>query len=200
MILAASPTRNIRDQCVSKVVLKNKTLLDIQINTILKFCPDARIIVVTGFDKVNSDERFETVENTKYYNSYPSDSLVLALKGLQDTNLWVIHGDLYFTKSSFRVSRMDSFCVNIDRKGSIKPNKVGVRHESGKLVCLEYGLPEKWGQMFYSPASKLKLFCSVCESSKSSFLYDIINRVNETEQIDVFTDNRCQILEIESVK
>lgn len=200
VILAASPTRNIRGKSVSKVLIKDKTLLDLQIKTIQNFCADARIIVVTGFDKVTVDDRFEAVSNDLYYQTYQSESINLAIKDLKDTNVWIIHGDLYFTKTAFRVASKHCFCVNVDRTGSIRSSKVGLRHDAGKLICLEYGLPEKWGQIFYVPASQLDVFKKTCRESRSLFLYEIINQLAQDNQIYVFGDSRAKLVEIESSK
>lgn len=195
VILAASQTRFVKDKSVSKICIRNKILLETQVKSIKDFCPDARIILVTGFDRCSHDD-CEIVFNNKHQTNYQSESLNLAINGLRDTNLWVIHGDIYFTKTSLRVMRMDSYCVNADRQ-NIKAMKVGLRSENNQLIAMEYGLIDKWGQIFYVPNCKLKEFQTVAGSMRSAFIYDIVNKIAEKSPIYIFRDHRSIIKEME---
>ena len=65
------------------------------------------------------------------------------------------------------------------------------------LLSLDYGIDDKWSQIFYIPKTVLKDLYISCRSKM--FTYEVLNRLNELHTVNVHENKRSSIFEIGKV-
>jgi len=100
VILAAGMGKRLSQKIPKALVkiFKNKTILDFQLERILKKIPAENIIIVVGYKKneiISNYNKFIFVENQQYEITNTSKSLLEGLKDLDDDVIWM-NGDIYF--------------------------------------------------------------------------------------------------------
>ncbi len=138
----------------SLLAIDSGLIIDHQIKTILEHDNKADITFVTGVghDKIVKhilDKKYDIriVYNHEYRTNSQTDSLRLAINAIRASPVYIIHGDIIFTKDSLKVRKSKSTLM-IDKEIS-EEKSVGVSHSDGIALNLSYGLKEKWAQIAY---------------------------------------------------
>ena len=153
------------------------TILDHQIKTIYAFDKRADILVVTGIGhekilkhigKKKYDIRL--VVNHNYKVTSQTESLRLAMNAIRKDSVYFIHGDIIFNEASLQAGSKSSVAIspNEDKKS------VGVSHNSGEVINLSYGLPDKWAQIAYihkKDFTEARCIINSFKNNKSTFEY-----------------------------
>jgi choline kinase len=138
----------------------DKTIIQHQTEIIRHYDPKADIILVVGFqsfkiiDKV-SDIRI--IENINYDQNTQIESMRLAVNASIISNLFVIHGDIIFSKAMIDFG-VEYNRILVDKCGRIGESEIGVVIDDDVIVNMAYGLDTKWGQIFYLRSEHFSMF------------------------------------------
>lgn len=121
VILAAGMGKRL-EQNIPKALVKifqNKTILDFQLEGILKKVRMQDIIIVVGFKKqeiMSKYRNFNFVENNEFNITNTSKSLLKGIENLDDDVIW-LNGDIYFQEEVLNLLlENDSSCCLVDDK------------------------------------------------------------------------------------
>lgn len=163
------------------IYIKDKRIIDRQIETINQVFNKKNIIVVCGLesDKVMNylGNRTINVENEHYEETNVSRSIALGLRACQSDSVVIIYGDLFFTKNAINHAyRNQSFIVTVN---TMSENEVGCIQNHSILENIYYELPNKWGQIAYYTGKELSLLKKIVFNRENNKMYgyEIINKI-----------------------
>lgn len=196
LILAQTPSRNLSEFGPIPFLRCSKgTIIRHQIKTIKSCYPEAHIHLVCG-GKHNRKLNCKTLILAYKEGNNQSDLLYSCLRNIDDANVWIINGDIVFGKSSLKIPNNRIPYVFVDTKDNIKSTKVGLNHSDNLLMNMEYGLDEKWNQIFYLPAIHVQHFRDCCKHGL--FTYEVINEFSKLIDVGVYKCNQSSVFEIDS--
>lgn len=177
---------------------RNVSVLDYQISNILKFDENAEIITVIGFESEKirrSGPDCKLIVNQDYITTSSVYSLNLALHQDID-NLYIIHGDIIFSKTIFEVPDVNKSYVFYTSKDVFKKDKIGLIHNNSDLINLEYGCKPKWSQIAYISNNDIS---SLVVRDKD-LLHNMINLSNDKIKFQIHENKKASVFEIDSYK
>lgn len=199
-------TKNYGNKCLIKY--QDKRIIDHQIETIKKtYGPLCDIIVVSGFMSnklVRELDDVRIVENVNYDQYHIVESMRIGINATLEGNIFFIHGDLVFTKSFISIPDHKKIYVPIDRKKRIGKDETGVvlSEKKGTISNFSYGIPDKWCQIVFFPATEfqnIKTILNRTDKSLSSF--EFLNcLIKKKINIHYFESNKGKIKEIDSIR
>jgi CTP:phosphocholine cytidylyltransferase-like protein len=189
--------------------IKNKTLLEHQIdilNTVFD-CPE--IICVVGYDAqkiIKKNYNVRIVENQLYETTNAAESLRLAFNNTLNDNILFLHGDLFFNKETFNVKYNKSFIL-VDSNKRFNNSEVGVTicSDTNKASILSYGLNTKWCQIAYLTGKETKiaknLFQKFETTHKKMLCFELLNEmITSGACFECHEPNNMSITEIDRIK
>lgn len=203
VILCAYPSRHLHKLgSVSLLKYKKKRVIDHQVESIRSISPNGHIILVTGYDNINvgkylyhkSYKNLSVVYNRCFENTNQSDSLNLAFNIVNKSNLWIISGDIVFSKTALYMADDKNPCVMYEDQNRIGDTKLGVRDDESRLTSLDYGFEKKWAHITYIPVYSFDQFKTSCK--ENLFMYEVINSFNSDERFDTYRHGKSSVIEI----
>ena len=169
--------------CKSLLNIKDKKLLDIQIDLINNHIPKYEIILITGFDSDrlmnSSPENIIKIENEKYYENNVCKSIGIGLRATKGNDfVLVIFGDILFNSAVLDHIDYDKSCLIISEHMS--DNEVGCNiNTKGILEYMMFDLPNKWGHIAYFTGKELNLLKKyiLAKHSEKKFCFEIMNDI-----------------------
>lgn len=178
----------------------SKYVINYQIDTIRNYSPEANILTVIGFQSekiVKLDPKCKLIFNDNY-RSCQGSSIIEAFKEIKSGNVWIIHGDMLFSKTSIRPPNRNNPTVFLDSRKLLNRTKIGVSYQNQKLLNLDFGLNPKWSQIFFLPDNYINLFRDCIDVNLQT--YNIINKFNEEAQVYCYENKKSVVYEIDNIK
>jgi|LakMenEpi03Aug12_release.lakeMendotaPanAssembly.Ray.scaffolds.fasta_scaffold01364_28 choline kinase len=190
----------------SLIKIRNKALIDYQIELINKYIPKNSITLVVGYDankiikKVYG--RVKIVENQIYNESNSAESLRLAVNNSSIQQAIVMHGDLYFEDTLFNYFDFrESFILT---SSLFNQKEVGVTIVDGYATIFSYSLITKWAQIVFLAEKELNILRRIYlkdEDMKYNLTFEMLNKIIEGggkfKAIDI---KNSYIKEIDTIK
>ena len=169
----------------SLLKIKNKTLIDHQVDAIKSKFKDPEIIGVFGphIARVAKNVRgkIRIVENQKYETTNNSESLRLALNNSIKNSLMFFHGDMLINETFFNSLNFNKSFVVYEDRGMMDEKEIGLTIMKNKATILSYGLEKKWCQAAFFKGKELKIlrniFSTFSNQDKKMLTFEIINRI-----------------------
>lgn len=189
--------------------IRDRTLLDHQINAINGYFNNPDIICVVGYDaqrvlkRVRNNARI--VENQLFESTNNSESLRLALNNTHSQGVLFIHGDLLFNSETFMLDYSQSFVI-IDTKGQMEKKEVGLTVENnGTASIFSYGLECKWAQIAFITGKELhiakQIFLKFEQRHKKMLSFEVLNKIIENGgAFKCHEPEHMRILEIDNIR
>lgn len=155
IILSAGKPRIRGCNCASPLIPFNGTkLINKQVSVIGEVFKNPKIILVSGykFDEVKEyvkakHPKIRLLNNKEHLETSSVDSLKLAMKYCNNRDLFIIHGDRVFSKTSI-IKRKESYTLyyDIDEKNQ----KMGLSiDDEDDLLNMSYGLDKVWSEITF---------------------------------------------------
>jgi NDP-sugar pyrophosphorylase family protein len=208
-ILAAGSGNKIRSyEPRSLLKLRDKRLIDHQLDTVSNFFEKSEIITVVGchankvIKRVKPKSRI--VENQLHSETNSSESMRLAFNNAFYENFMFVHGDIYFNEAALQVDYSKSFVIT-DSSKMIKDNEIGVTQINQELSIMSYGLPVKWAQIAFFTGQEYKILNSIFSKfegqEKKKLSFEIINQViSRGGKFQCYEPNQMKLKEIDRIK
>lgn len=169
----------------SLLKIKNKTLIDHQVDAIKSKFKDPEIIGVFGphMARVTKNVRgkIRIVENQKYETTNNSESLRLALNNSIKNSLMFFHGDILINETFFNSLNFNKSFVVYEDRGMMDEKEIGLTIMKNKATILSYGLEKKWCQAAFFKGKELKIlrniFSTFSNQDKKMLTFEIINKI-----------------------
>src|SRR6056300_1754206 len=182
---------------------EKETLIDRQINTILKNYEEGNIIIVSGFENekiVNyihghSYPNVRIAENKDHKNSNILEGWRFGLNIAVEEDTYIIHGDRIFSESCISNPKVkNTHTIVYDYK---KNNyDLGLLSEHGKFINMSYGLPDVWSEIFFICKKDFNFTRQMINQCKQKKIYNIegfINLLSRYIKISVINKNSKDI-------
>jgi len=167
------------------ILNNNETLIDRQINTILRCNKNSDIILVSGFehdrivDYVHSNQynSVRIAENQHYKMSSILESWRLGLNLALNQDTYIIHGDRIFNESclSSKANGETHTLVHDINKNNYN---LGILYEENKLINMSYGLPSVWSEIFFISKKDFNITRTLINEYKKRKIYTIESFIN----------------------
>ena len=193
--------------CKSLLSIKDKRLIDIQLEYINSRFVRNEIILITGFDSERlmnySPEDIIKIENEKYYENNVIRSISMGLRAIKDNrHVLVVLGDVLLNQKALELIDHNESSIIISNHMS--ENEVGCNiNGKGLLEYMMFDLPNKWGHIIYLTGKELDLFKKNAWSKNKDkkFCFEIINDiVNQGGRIKCIIDNNIKVMDIDTSK
>jgi choline kinase len=187
-IFLSAGRNKIRGQRSAKCLLEidGKKLIDSQVEVINKSFKNVELFYAVG-DKsgvvinhiLDNHPQVRIVENQKYKETTPLESLRLCLNCSVCSDTYIIYGDKSFDKSAISFSDVDSPTIVESVKNVQKNSDLGLVYQNDILKSISYGVPNIWGQIFYIPSSFFVDFRKKINNLSKRYynVFDLINLV-----------------------
>lgn len=190
----------------SLIKIRNKTLIDHQIELINKYIPKNSITLVVGYDANKIIKKVygkvKIVENQIYNESNNGESLRLAINNSSIQQAIVMHGDLYFDDTlfnyfDFRQSFVLTSCL-------FNQKEVGLTVVNEYVTIFSYSLSTKWAQIVFLAEKELDILRKIYlkdEDMKYNLTFEMLNKVIEGGgQFKAIDIKNSYIKEIDTIK
>lgn len=193
--------------CKSLLSIKDKRLIDIQLEYINSRFVRNEIILITGFDSERlmnySPEDIIKIENEKYYENNVIRSISMGLRAIKDNrHVLIVLGDVLLNQKALELIDHNESSIIISNHMS--ENEVGCNiNGKGLLEYMMFDLPNKWGHIIYLTGKELDLFKKNAWSKNKDkkFCFEIINDiVNQGGRIKCIIDNNIKVMDIDTSK
>ena len=193
--------------CKSLLSIKDKRLIDIQLEYINSRFVRNEIILITGFDSERlmnySPEDIIKIENEKYYENNVIRSISMGLRAIKDNrHVLVVLGDVLLNQKALELIDHNESSIIISNHMS--ENEVGCNiNGKGLLEYMMFDLPNKWGHIIYLTGKELDLFKKNAwrKNKDKKFCFEIINDiVNQGGRIKCIIDNNIKVMDIDTSK
>lgn len=193
--------------CKSLLTIKNKTLIDFQLNILSKTINSYEVILITGFDSDRlisaTPENIIKIENEKYYETNVSRSINIGLRATKNSqHVLIIYGDLLFNEDAIRNIDFTKSCIVLSKY--MNDNEVGCNiNHMNNLEYMMFDLPNKWGQIVYLTGRELSIYKKIIlnKQNDKKFGFEIINNViNSGGKFKCIADKDIKIMDIDTSK
>lgn len=193
----------------SLIKIKDKSLIDHQVNAIESKFKDPEIIGVFGpnMPKIvkNIGRNVRIVENQLYETTNNSESLRLALNNSVKNSLMFIHGDILIDETFFNSLNFNRSFVVYEDRGMMDEKEVGLTIMKNKATILSYGLEEKWCQAAFFKGKEIKIlrniFNTFTKQDKKMLTFEVINKIIDSGgTFQAQKLEKSKILEIDCIK
>jgi choline kinase len=185
----------------SLIKIKDKMLIEYQIDVLKQKFVNPDIILVTGFDsdKVikNRPSTVRIVEN-QLEGTNEVEQLRLALNNVINDAILVIGGDILFDFRTLTYLDLNITCLVGERLNMMPSNSVGLTIDSSKATMMGHGIQPKWCHISYFRDKELKILKQLCSdrSKNKMFLFEIINTILDKTPIKVVEPQGSKIIKI----
>lgn len=185
------------------ISLGKETVIERQIRIIKEVFPHSNIYVVMGFEyekvKKSLPSDIRCVKNSKYETTNVAYSINAALKNIKRGPVMIIYGDLIFNNAALESVQMQSSNLLIYNQN--REDEVGVHAINNEVVCLDYGLPNKWGHIAFLNLNERLAFEKYAIENDKLFTFEIFNKIiNNGGKFTVSSNPEILIAEIDSSK
>lgn len=193
--------------CKSLLNIKDKKLIDIQVENIRNVFPTNEIILVTGFDSDrlinNSPTDIIKIENERYYDNNVIRSISIGMHATKDNDhILIVLGDLLFNTEA--LSEIDINQSSIIISNDMDDGEVGCNmNGKGYLEYMMFDLPNKWGHILYLTSKELTLFKRLLlnKYNDKKFCFEIINQViNQGGKFKCIMNDKIKTMDIDTSK
>lgn len=197
IILCAKKSQN---RGCGNVALKNidnnKTLIDLQIDTIKKNYEDHEIILVSGFEHDKLIHHIETknykniriLENRTHKISDILDGWRMALNITLEHDTYIIHGDRYFSESCIQGNKNTHLLIHDKNRNNYD---LGISYKDDEFINMSYGLPDIWSEIFFISKKDILFTKSLINDYKKRKIFTLESFINKlSEEIKIFVINR----------
>ena len=169
--------------CKSLLNIKDRKLIDIQIENIRNVFPENEIILITGFDSdrliSNSPTDIIKIENEKYYDNNVIRSISIGMRATKDNDhILIILVDLLFNIEALKEININQSSIIIS--DDMDAGEVGCNiNGKGQLEYMMFDLPNKWGHILYLTSKELTIFKKLIfgKYNDKKFCFEMINEV-----------------------
>lgn len=193
----------------SMLKIKNRTLLEHQIDILNSAFDTPEIICVVGYDAqkiIKKNYNVRIIENQLYETTNAAESLRLAFNNTLSDNILFLHGDLLFNKETLNVKYNKSF-VLVDTNKRFDNREVGVTisTDTNKASIFSYGLNTKWCQIAYMTGKETKIAKNLFQkfelAHKKMLCFELLNdMINTGASFECYEPNNMSITEIDRIK
>jgi CTP:phosphocholine cytidylyltransferase-like protein len=193
--------------CKSLLNIRDKKLIDIQVENIRNVFPTNEIILVTGFDSDrlinNSPTDIIKIENERYYDNNVIRSISIGMHATKDNDhILIVLGDLLFNTEA--LSEIDINQSSIIISNDMDDGEVGCNmNGKGYLEYMMFDLPNKWGHILYLTSKELTLFKRLLlnKYNDKKFCFEIINQViNQGGKFKCIMNDKIKTMDIDTSK
>ncbi len=193
--------------CKSLLNIRDKKLIDIQVENIRNVFPTNEIILVTGFDSDrlinNSPTDIIKIENERYYDNNVIRSISIGMHATKDNDhILIVLGDLLFNTEA--LSDIDINQSSIIISNDMDDGEVGCNmNGKGYLEYMMFDLPNKWGHILYLTSKELTLFKRLLlnKYNDKKFCFEIINQViNQGGKFKCIMNDKIKTMDIDTSK
>jgi choline kinase len=188
----------------------DKFLIEHQFNAIFSVFPGAQITLVCGykFEKISkkiSDQQINVLENARYEQTGPAESLKLAIQNLSGQTVLFMHGDLLFNQETLAHLCYEKSFLLIDSKKQMLDKEVGVIVSNNVAQSLSYGIKSefKWCQIAYLAEQEYDMlkFLLAKKSVQNNVCFELINQIIDMGGVfHCYEPPNMKIVEIDSIK
>ena len=193
--------------CKSLLNIRDKKLIDIQVENIGSVFPTNEIILVTGFDSDrlinNSPTDIIKIENERYYDNNVIRSISIGMHATKDNDhILIVLGDLLFNTEA--LSEIDINQSSIIISNDMDDGEVGCNmNGKGYLEYMMFDLPNKWGHILYLTSKELTLFKRLLlnKYNDKKFCFEIVNQViNQGGKFKCIMNDKIKTMDIDTSK
>ncbi len=193
--------------CKSLLNIRDKKLIDIQVENIRNVFPTNEIILVTGFDSDrlinNSPTDIIKIENERYYDNNVIRSISIGMHATKDNDhILIVLGDLLFNTEA--LSEIDINQSSIIISNDMDDGEVGCNmNGKGYLEYMMFDLPNKWGHILYLTSKELTLFKRLLlnKYNDKKFCFEIVNQViNQGGKFKCIMNDKIKTMDIDTSK
>lgn len=187
----------------SLIQLGRETVISRQIRIIKESFKDTHITIVTGFEsqkiKRGLPDDITFVKNSDFVTTNVAHSICLGMEKCKRGPVLIVYGDLVFSKNMFKPFPLDKSLLVIEEGGN-RPEEIGVHYLDNQVICLDYGLPQKWAHILYLTQKDRLLFKKMCDNQKL-FTFEVLNKMlNAGVKISAFVPTGVSVAEIDCSK
>ena len=193
--------------CKSLLNIRDKKLIDIQVENIRNVFPTNEIILVTGFDSDrlinNSPTDIIKIENERYYDNNVIRSISIGMHATKDNDhILIVLGDLLFNTEA--LSEIDINQSSIIISNDMDEGEVGCNmNGKGYLEYMMFDLSNKWGHILYLTSKELTLFKKLLlnKYNDKKFCFEIVNQViNQGGKFKCIVNDKIKTMDIDTSK
>ena len=193
--------------CKSLLNIRDKKLIDIQVENIRNAFPTNEIILVTGFDSDrlinNSPTDIIKIENERYYDNNVIRSISIGMHATKDNDhILIVLGDLLFNTEA--LSEIDINQSSIIISNDMDDGEVGCNmNGKGYLEYMMFDLSNKWGHILYLTSKELTLFKKLLlnKYNDKKFCFEIVNQViNQGGKFKCIVNDKIKTMDIDTSK
>jgi len=195
IILSAKKSTKRGQKNVPLFPINNKSLIDYQIESIKSTNINSEIIIISGFEHEriinyihkSGHKDIRIFENTNFRNSTTLDGWRMGLNIVNESNVYIIHGDRIFKPEAIQTSANLGTHL-ITHKFDKNNYNLGISASSNILLNISYGLPNIWSEIFYIQKEDFHTSRNLINSHKKEKIYNIesfINAMTKKTQIHV---------------
>lgn len=191
------------------IKIKDKTLLEKQIEAIQAVFLNYEIILCSGFETFKTVEfiknKFSTinirvVENQMHFNSNCCESIRLCLSNTMNDKIIISNGSVLFTPKQLSSINLDTCILTQTRESS--GFEIGVIENDNRLENLSFGLKNKyWCEVFcLNGKEDISQFYSIISNTdfKNKFMFEAINLFSKKKT--VFTNEIESLINLNNIK
>lgn len=196
---------------VSLIEIKEKKLIDYQIEAIKKNYKKYEIIICVGFEsnkvakyiKNNYNrENIRIVENTRYNDTNSCESLRLALNNTLNDKIFIIDGNLIFSEKILKLENSkDNIIYTINNS---KDFDIGININENKHVeFLAFGAKYGWSEiLFLANTSTIDNLNKILYNDifKRKFIFEALNVLIDINNDSFIAINKNEIWKINKIK
>lgn len=194
----------------SLIPVRNNRLLDYHIKYLTDVFPKNEIVICTGFssDKIEKyiQEKYKginirIVENQFFEETNSCESLRLCLNNINNSNVLIINGNLFFHKET--ISKIDTkkTCIVFEKENQTLD--IGINYNNEILEHMDLGPSRKWSEIIFLNNEKAisELKSILTEGSyKKKFLFEAINQLVQNRHKIFCIENKKQSIKLDHMK
>jgi NDP-sugar pyrophosphorylase family protein len=196
----------------SLINIKDKKLIDFQIEAINQSFKKNEIIICTGFDAHNlckyiknkySQYNIRIVENQLFNTCNSCESLRLCLNNINNSKIFVIDGSLFFTTDIFNTVDLNRDFLLIEDKPS-ENLEIGVNvNEINIIEHFSYGAQRIWSEIIYFTKKEVldslrRLLYN--EEYKNKLIFELFNDLLKLNHEICYIKNKHAIQKLNNIK
>jgi hypothetical protein len=196
---------------VSLLKIKDKSLLEQQIDCIKAVFLNYEVIICSGFETFKTVEfvkenfsniNIRIVENQMHFNSNCCESVRLCLSNTMNTKVVISSGAVLFDVEHLSKINLGKTCILSQNRDDSSGLEIGVVQNKDKLENLSLGLKtDNWSEIFYLNGTQdVKQFYSIVSNTdfKNKFIFEAINAFVDKNK--VFVSKVDQVSKIDNIK
>jgi len=196
----------------SLIKIKNKYLIDIQIDAIKRAFKNFEIILCVGFDGEKiikyvrskyADLNIRIVENQCFNSCNSCESVRISINNTMNNKIVICDGNLLINKKTLLSLDIAKNCAVIE-KGSIENLEIGINvNEENKAQHFSFGAYRTWSEILFINGHEiietLRKFL-MAQDSKKKFIFEAVNELIKDNYDILCIENKFPIFKINNIK